>query len=313
MNDKHDFLERLSDALLERDLSKADIAPYLERFDRFYDRMASDPDKNTAALLEDVESIADKIAEQVAERYDRINDLAERTMSMDAVKSDSHEAPPVKASAEATPEAESTPSAEPEPEFHTASEPIFVPTPVKAPEPPPAEDADALETTEYDSKLIERTFKAHDGEDAPPAEYIDGDEAPSGTLFWVLFGVSLPITLPLALVGLAVFVAAWAALAAVGIASAALLVVGAGVGAALSLVGVIYGITQLFVSFPVGLYEIGLGVMIAGVVMFCGILLYNVAIRLVPWVSRLVAKLLGCCVRRLGVLFNYLRRECAKL
>ena len=97
-------------------------------------------------------------------------------------------------------------------------------------------------------------------------------------------------------------------LAAVG----ALVVLTAG-GSALSLVGIIYGVIQLFSVVPVGLYEIGMGVIIAGGIMFVGILIYNVAVRLLPFLMRMVWRLFCFVLKKLRVLFNFLRRECAKL
>ena len=41
----------------------------------------------------------------------------------------------------------------------------------------------------------------------------------------------------------------------------ALVIGGAAAGTALSLVGIIYGISQLFSCVPIGLYELGLGVL----------------------------------------------------
>ena len=52
---------------------------------------------------------------------------------------------------------------------------------------------------------------------------------------------------------------------------------------------------------------------IAGIVMFVGILLYNFAIRLVPKLIKLVYKLFLYVLSKLKELFNYLRRESAKL
>ena len=144
-------------------------------------------------------------------------------------------------------------------------------------------------------------------------EYIDEEPSPNSRMFWILFAVSLPVTIPLAILGFAVFAAMWVALAALIVAAVVALVGVVAGGTATSLVGVVYGITKLFSSLPVGLYEIGLGVMVGSAVMFAGILLYNFAIRLLPWLMRLVGRLFMYVCRQLGVLFRFLRRECAKL
>ena len=56
-----------------------------------------------------------------------------------------------------------------------------------------------------------------------------------------------------------------------------------------------------------------MGVIIAGVVMFGGILLYNIAVRLLPFLIRMLWRLFCFCLKKLRVLFNYVKRECAKL
>ncbi len=86
-----------------------------------------------------------------------------------------------------------------------------------------------------------------------------------------------------------------------------------GVGCGVSLVGIIYGVTQLFSFVAAGVYEIGLGVMIAGLVLLCSVLLYNAAVRFLPWVIRWLTVFFGFVFRKLRELFYVIRRECYKL
>ena len=58
--DKQEFLEKLRQALIERDISETDIAPYIERFDRFFERMTNDPENDRSDLLSDIDRIADQ-------------------------------------------------------------------------------------------------------------------------------------------------------------------------------------------------------------------------------------------------------------
>ena len=85
------------------------------------------------------------------------------------------------------------------------------------------------------------------------------------------------------------------------------------IGTGLALVGIVYGTVKMFESIPVGLYEIGAGIIVAGLVMFISILLYNFAVRLVPLVIKQVWRLFRYLLGRLKDLFNHLRRESAKL
>ena len=292
MTEKQDFLEKLHAALTERDISETDIQPYIERFDRFYDRMVNDPEHSRADLLEDVEQIADNIAEQVSERYDDINRLAERTLTIDRVDASGNKP---EAEASAPESAEPSGDGVQEGEVPDATIPISV----------LPEEAQSYEQLPMDEPPDKHAKKL--------PEYIDEEPSPNSTIFWVLFAVSLPVTIPLALAVIALFVFVWGGLAALILGSIAVLIAAVAGGTALSLVGIIYGVTKLFSEVPIGLYEIGLGVLIGACVMFAGILLYNFAVRLLPLLIKLVARLFRYLYGRLRLLFGFLRRECAKL
>ncbi len=133
------------------------------------------------------------------------------------------------------------------------------------------------------------------------------------TIFWVGLFVTLPITLGLLAVIFGGFAGLFVGLVATIILSIVLMIGLVAAGSIVSLVGIIYGVTQLF-SFPAaGVYEIGLGVMIAGIVLFASVLLYNLALRLIPWLIKKVAVLLVYVCGKLKLLFYYVRRECYKL
>lgn len=284
MSEKQSFLDKLNAALLERGISETDIAPYMEQFDRFFDRMVSDG-QTGESVLDNVDAIADNIAAQVSDRYDEINRLAERTMTVQAVQDDD-------VSADGGQDADA-----------------------KASDGSDFEDAELVEIP-ADIELVPVTVTEGEGGDegyTKLPDYVEPEKIQDTKMFWILFAASLPITIPLALIALGIFGLMWGAVFAVIGGSVAFLIATVTAGCALSLVGIIYGITQLFVSVPVGLYEIGIGIVIAGIVMFVGILIYNFAIRLVPKLIKLVYKLFLYVLGKLRELFNYLRRESAKL
>ncbi len=133
------------------------------------------------------------------------------------------------------------------------------------------------------------------------------------TIFWVGLFVTLPITLALLLLLFGAFAAAFLGLIGLIIGCILLLVVTVAAGSGISLVGIIYGITQLF-SFPAaGIYEIGLGVTVAGIALLLSILIYNFAIRFVPWVISYLAVFLKFVCGKLKTLFVFVRKECYKL
>jgi uncharacterized membrane protein len=132
-------------------------------------------------------------------------------------------------------------------------------------------------------------------------------------IFWVGLFLTLPITLAIAAVIFGVFAALFVALAGLIVAGVVILIAVVAAGAGISLVGIIFGITQLFTFPAAGIYEIGLGVMVAGCALFASILIYNLSIRFFPWVITLVGNLLGIVCGKIKDLFLNVRRECYKL
>jgi len=140
------------------------------------------------------------------------------------------------------------------------------------------------------------------------------DKTPKGTaIFWTVLILTLPITLGLIAGILGIFSSVYIALiiAIIGLVAALIAVVACGAG--ISLIGIIYGITQLFNYVPAGIYEIGLGVMIAGIAVFTAILLYNAAVRFLPWIMRWLSVFFVFVFDRIKYGFYVARRECYKL
>ena len=172
----------------------------------------------------------------------------------------------------------------PEPEPVPVIEPVreVVPEPRKEPvhiEPEPDEDdADIEEFIPYDKKrrMKNRTEKK------------SGNE----WLYVALLVVTIPIAVALILIAFVLYLGFWVALALAMIACIAVLIVFVTVGALVSLVGIVYGVVQLITGqVPVGLFEVGLGVIVGAAVMFVGILVYNFAVRFIPFGMKLLAKL----------------------
>ncbi len=145
-------------------------------------------------------------------------------------------------------------------------------------------------------------------------DYIEEKPIPNSKLFWVLFGVTSPLWIALLAVGFAIFAAVWIALGALIGALIAVMITVIAVGSAAALVGIIYGIIEVAApaTLSVGVYNIGLGIISAGVAMLLGIVTYNLALRLMPWLIKLVGRFFRFTLKQLKKLFNHLRRECAK-
>jgi len=153
------------------------------------------------------------------------------------------------------------------------------------------------------------------------SEYVHDDDpeplasAKGKRTFWLIFVCALPLTLLLLLAYFGLFGACFAALCALIILLIAGLIGGVAVGAVVSFVGIVYGITQLITaaSQAPGLYEIGLGITVGGIVMAGGIIVYNIAIRLIPLLIRLLASLFRLCTGKLRTLYHMAKEACYKL
>lgn len=120
------------------------------------------------------------------------------------------------------------------------------------------------------------------------------EELKQQTIKRVLFCVAIPFAALLAAAVALVFLGIIALLAAVAVGFIALLIVIVGAGCSVSLIGIIYGAYKIVTGVvPVGLYEIGLGITIGSVASLIGILMYNAAIRLVPFLIKKITQLAG--------------------
>lgn len=133
------------------------------------------------------------------------------------------------------------------------------------------------------------------------------------TVFWAGLVLTLPVSLAFLAIIFGAFISVFAALIALIIIGVAGLIALVAAGTGVSLIGIIFGITQLFSFAAAGIYEIGLGVMVAGAVLFISVLIYNFAIRFLPWIISRVGTLLGFVCGKLKTLFLCVRRECYKL
>ena len=127
--------------------------------------------------------------------------------------------------------------------------------------------------------------------------------------FWTLFAVTSPLTLILLLLAGGIAAVGIGACAVLTVGSFVILIVWVAAGSALSLIGIIYGVSQRFITQPVGLFELGLGIVLAGVTMLFGILIYNFASRVMPFVMKKAFKGVRYGIRYLRDLFFYVRGE----
>ncbi len=141
--------------------------------------------------------------------------------------------------------------------------------------------------------------------------FAEDTAVPYTPLFFLVIIMTMPLSLPLFLTVLFLFLAVFSFLSVliVGLIAGLIFIIIAGTG--LSLVGIIYGVTQSFVSLPVGLFEIGFGVIIGGCSLLLGILIYNAAIRLLPFAIKYLIMFFMFVMDKIKNLFMFVKRECA--
>ena len=123
---------------------------------------------------------------------------------------------------------------------------------------------------------------------------------------------SLPLSLPAALLAAIAAVAVFALDGALFLGLALSIVGLSAVGTAFTLVSIIYGITQLGSALPVALYEIGIGIMSAGIAIGACILIYNFLVRVMPYTFKYLVHFSTYLLYRLKCIVYRFREECAK-
>lgn len=133
-------------------------------------------------------------------------------------------------------------------------------------------------------------------------------------LYISILVVAIPIAIALILLSIVLYLGFWIVLALLMIACIAVLVAFVTVGSFVSIVGIVYGVVELITgNTPVGLFEIGLGVIVGSAVMFIGILVYNFAVRFIPFGMKLLAKLFRLGFRALRSGYNMLKGAVSNL
>jgi len=145
--------------------------------------------------------------------------------------------------------------------------------------------------------------------EAVPIEIEEDEPIKASLVFWLIFILTLPITASILLGFAMIYFAVFIALAAMIAGLVAALVAIVASGSALALISIIYGITQTFSAMPIGLFELGLGLIIGGAAMFIGILIYNFAVRFLPFTIKKFLEFTIYSLQMLKKLFLHLKKE----
>lgn len=274
------FMRELQSALVQRGIPEELAAKQVSNFRRSF----------TEDDLSEIEAI---------QTNDEIDQLADSISA--AIVKKMKAARAAQAAGNAAPQSPipAEPRTQPEPAEPIPPKPAPQPKPHTKPKPAPKQDVRDLFDDDAD-------------------EYFEySPESATTTRGMILFWVGLFLTLPLTIAVLAgiflVFAALFIGLAALVVAGCVVLAGVTAAGAVVSLVGIIFGITQLFSFVAAGIYEIGLGIMVAGAVLFVAVLIYNISVRFFPWLIVQVGTFMGFVYGKLKDLFLLIRRECYKL
>ncbi len=169
--------------------------------------------------------------------------------------------------------------------------------------------ADIFKAAMGENVSVKEDTKAEPSHDAP-------QKAGRGpAIYWGLMICTLPLTLVLAAVYFTAFGAAFLSIILLAVLFFVIMLGVGAVGASLSLIGIVYGITQLasaFSSAP-GLYEIALGMSAGGATILFSLLSYYISVRLSPLLLRLLRRFFSFSCRKIRTLFQKGKEACYKL
>ncbi|MBE6608010.1 MAG: hypothetical protein E7633_05610 [Ruminococcaceae bacterium] len=133
-------------------------------------------------------------------------------------------------------------------------------------------------------------------------------------IFTIITILALPLLVLLAFVSIGTLVSLYFALAAVILAIVFLIIFIVFGGSLTALVALLYGATQIMQE-PryVGIHEIGLAFIILGGTILSSVLLYNVAVRFIPWILSRASLLFKLLFTGVKVLAEKVRKGCEKL
>lgn len=148
----------------------------------------------------------------------------------------------------------------------------------------------------------------------PDSNRAQSQSKPKRTSMFVLItAVSSPLWLASAVIAAAPFIIMFMLEIALVASLVCLIAAFAALGTAASLTGIVYGIVKMFSVPAVGLYEIGFGIIIAGVTMICGILLYNGIVRFMPWLFKKSGLFVKFVFSKIKPLLSEYKRRCESL
>jgi uncharacterized membrane protein len=145
-------------------------------------------------------------------------------------------------------------------------------------------------------------------------EYKKTTLTPRGSkFFWTIFALTLPLTLLAAIVFFGIF--ALCMVSVVTLIVACFIIVAAIViaGSLACLIGLIYGVIQMFTAVGIGIYEIGVAIVVSGLTVILSVLVYLLATRVLPYLLKQLIAFTKHTLGQIPGLVDRAREECNKL
>ena len=133
-------------------------------------------------------------------------------------------------------------------------------------------------------------------------------------LFAALIALLAPVGIMVFGVSFIAFLTVFLVLAAAIVLMVAVIIGVVGVGSLISVASLMYGATQV-ISVPryVGIHEIGLGLLVAGITIFVSVVLYNIALRLVPFIYAKLITFINFSYKKVREIFIKAKKGCENL
>ncbi len=304
--DKQTFYAELTERLLNIGLSREYIERHLTQFDGYF------KGKNDDEIAAEIAKLGD--LDKVAARIKRMTEKAiKEAQEENAAKQNNEEKAPVIVNREEN-------EVVSEPEVVTVDENAAVELDDDAVVfEPIADNTPSVEDVADDKQVEAHGTKR--GEIIPADNDSSVTSAPidpeiieqNRRKFWIIFAATLPITLAI-LAGTAFgFGLLFFGVAIVILISIGTLIFVTAAGTLVSVFGLIFGVSQMLTSVPIGLYECGVAIMIGAFALAIGILVYNFAVRFMPIVAKWLLKFVHYVLRKYREIYVNLKKECIGL
>ncbi len=296
---KQTFYSQLSEKLYALGIGQEYIDRHLKQFDGFFEG------KSDSEIEAEIQKLGD--LDRVSARIKRMTDkmIEAESTEKDSTASDApSEQIPTEEKNIANSTEEASPLKEEVQSGKTDEEEFFGFAPVELAEDEDAVDdfftsahADKKSETEDESKrLVKRTMT-------------DEQLAEKTKKFNTILACASPLLLIALLLIAACFALIFFAAGVVTVFAVAGLVAVTAAGTVVSVAGLIFSVTIMLSNLPIGLYECGISIMIGSTALLIGVLLYNFAVRLMPYVFTKLIVLTKFTAQKLKELFFKVKKE----